>query len=443
MSIVIIHGWSDDAESFRKLQAFLTQKLGVLPVSINLADWVSMDDTVTYADLAVAMNRAWDLHGLSREPRSVDILVHSTGALVTREWMTTYYRDAPDKVPIRRFVMLAPANFGSPLAHKGHSFIGRAFKGWDQPDFQTGKRILKGLELASPYTYALAMRDLFNPNAVWYGRGKILATVLVGNTGYSGLEAIANEKGSDGTVRISTANLNCTKLTAKLDKNQQLISGSLKLENNRGDIAIGIIDGENHSTVAFKSKGPKNPATSELIVQALNVSDADYPSSTNKAFPWQQRIDQLAPSSDSNSVRFQNTVTWLHDDLGQEICDYFVEFYRKTGQDKIFEAKFYRSVIDTVHAYDDLKSYRSLYLDINALDKMTKQIEELYVGITAMPVFGAPGVLVGYRTLPVDATGGVRVSAAKLPLFFQPHRTLLIDLMLTREVSDQVFTIKA
>ena len=158
--LVILHGWSDDSSSFKKLETFLSKNLAVTPVLIKLADWMSMHNEVTFADLAEAMQSAWKHHNLPTTPRSVNIVVHSTGALVVRHWMTRFY--LPSTVPIKRFLMLAPANFGSPLAHKGHSFIGRAFKGWGEPDFQTGTHILKGLELASPYTYALAERDLFS-----------------------------------------------------------------------------------------------------------------------------------------------------------------------------------------------------------------------------------------------------------------------------------------
>src|SRR5450759_381910 len=235
---VIIHGWSDDSSSFNNLASFIKQKLNTPPIIIRLADWISMQDDVTYPDLVVAMQRAWVASGLLTGLRSVNVVVHSTGALVTRDWMTKYF--TPESVPIKRLLMLAPANFGSPLAHKGRSFIGRVIKGWGEPSFQTGTQILKGLELGSPYTFNLAERDLFNDQARWYGRDRILGTVLVGNTGYSGVAAIANEEGSDGTVRISTANLNAAKLEIVLDENQQ--AKSIKWKHVNGSIAFGILD---------------------------------------------------------------------------------------------------------------------------------------------------------------------------------------------------------
>src|SRR5690606_24282448 len=116
-------------------------------------------------------------------------------------------RKSPDRHPIRRLLMLAPANFGSHLAHKGRSFIGRVVKGFrsDRP-FHTGATLLQGLDLASPFAWELAQLDCFSDQQ-WYGPDGILATVLVGSRGYTGISAAANEAGSDGTVLVSSANL--------------------------------------------------------------------------------------------------------------------------------------------------------------------------------------------------------------------------------------------
>ena len=43
-----------------------------------------------------------------------DLIVHSTGGLVARRWISMYYRDR--SCPVRNLVTLAPANFGSQLA---------------------------------------------------------------------------------------------------------------------------------------------------------------------------------------------------------------------------------------------------------------------------------------------------------------------------------------
>ena len=75
--------------------------------------------------------------------------------------------------------MLAPANFGSPLAHKGRALLGRAIKGFGS-GFETGTHILRSLEMASPYTWELAERDRFGANV--FSRDGVRCTVIVGNS---------------------------------------------------------------------------------------------------------------------------------------------------------------------------------------------------------------------------------------------------------------------
>src|SRR3989344_1494069 len=173
--LVIIHGWSDDARSFRKLAHALEKELNRTAQQINLADYVSMDDEVTYDDLVAAMMKAWQDRSLPQTLKSVDVVVHSTGGLIIRHWLIKYFK--PDQAPIDHLVMLAPANFGSPLAHKGQSFYGRIIKGFNSKKiFQVGKKLLEGLEVGSEYTWNLAMQDRFD-DAIFYDTDKILCSV--------------------------------------------------------------------------------------------------------------------------------------------------------------------------------------------------------------------------------------------------------------------------
>lgn len=439
-SIVIVHGWSDEGKSFEKLAEQITNWFDTPPTIIKIADWISLQDDVTYPDLATAMERAWSESKLSKKPRSVDVVVHSTGSLVIRDWMTRYYNS--ETMPIYRFLMLAPANFGSPLAHKGRSFIGRVLKGWNRFVGQTGTQVLKGLELGSPYTIELAKRDLFSDGDCWYGPGKILATVLVGNVGYDGVEAIANEEGSDGTVRISTANLNSSLLTLSLDSQQQAKLG-WRLNTSNGLIAFGIVDQENHSTIAMKARGPRNPNTLKLIKEALNVEDKDF-KLADGSFPWQQKIDLNDPFVYGRSPRYQNLVTHVNDDLDQDVLDYFIQFYRKANLDRKFEKEFYEKVIDTVHPYEDNGAYRSIYISISELEKVLSQfsLEFLYLSLSAQPIFNPPQQPVGYSSVGAGSTDGLRIAAADIHKFFIAHQTLLVEITLERQLHSSTFKIK-
>lgn len=126
--LVILHGWSDTSDSFRHLARHLASALQSTEVwLIALGSYLLMSDELRFDDLQKAMNRAWSDRDLPRQPYSVDAVVHSTGSLVIRKWLDHNFE--PDRSPIKHLVMLAPANFGSPLAHKWRSLFGRAYWG--------------------------------------------------------------------------------------------------------------------------------------------------------------------------------------------------------------------------------------------------------------------------------------------------------------------------
>ncbi|MCP5473451.1 MAG: alpha/beta hydrolase [Rhodanobacteraceae bacterium] len=442
MAIVILHGWSDNFASFKDIKAIIAAGMPAPPVDIHLADWLSLQDDVTMTDLAEAMQQAWMANGLSTTPHAHDVVVHSTGALVVREWMTRYF--TPDTVPVKRFVMLAPANFGSGLAHKGQSFIGRAVKGWNT-GFQTGTQLLRNLELASPYTATLADRDLFNSNARWYGSGKVLATVLVGDTGYDGIRAIANEDGSDGTVRISTANLSALRVDVQLGSQPGQVA-SVSSQAVNGDIAFGVLAGHTHGSIVDKGSSGKYQLRDRLLLDALQITDLDYPAAVGGAFRWQQRLNAEADPARADD-QLQNTVVYLSDHLGHEVPDYFFEFYRdplkNDKANRRFEQDFYKRVVTDVHVYGPNKAWRALYMDIKALRALQAQIPQLYISVSATPEYSqSKKQPVGYLGSAMDSTGELVIPNARLDHYFAPHRTVLIRAVIPRYQHSSIFELK-
>src|SRR5688500_14980280 len=164
--VVILHGWSDKSESFRNLRDFLVAN-GWAAAEVWLSDYISLDDDVRIDDVSKRMDeviRAAIAGGTIQVP--FDLIVHSTGGLVARHWISTFYPDGralTDKMacPVKRLVMLAPANFGSALAAMGKSMLGRVVKGWNNW-FQTGTEMLQALELSSAFQWDLALSDLFD-----------------------------------------------------------------------------------------------------------------------------------------------------------------------------------------------------------------------------------------------------------------------------------------
>ncbi len=447
--IVILHGWSDTSASFEPLARLLRAKLKEQDVSIiSLADYISMEDEVRFDDVASAMETAWDIHNLPKEKGSIDAIVHSTGGLVIRDWLQRYYE--PENAPIKHLVMLAPANFGSPLAHKGRSFLGRVWKGFftKQPEgepFETGTHILKGLELASPYTWQLAERDRFGDGGAMYQPGNVLCTVLVGNTGYRGISAIANEDGSDGTVRISTANMECVRIHAEFPANPDEAGHDVTyiMDASSGTTAFGVMDGHDHSSVKLSHFDP-NASSDEVmlsnILKALTIEDEQFQE-------WRDRLaednDKLLPRTELDSSGkhgFQNTVVRVVDQYGVGVDDYLLEFYEKDDdrEDPVAET-FHTSAIRGVHKYSDDASYRSVYVDCTQLRETIDKVgEHLSASVTAYPEM-SERTPAGFKTLGNDGIGGIRIKKEKISEFFSPHRTALVTLQLTRQQLDRTF----
>ncbi|MCP4668858.1 MAG: alpha/beta hydrolase [Deltaproteobacteria bacterium] len=434
--IVIIHGWSDNYKSFERLADYLRKNLNTIVTTIDLADWVSMDDEITYRDLRYAMETAWRNHAVLKGKKKINIVSHSTGALVVRDWLTHYY--TPDTTPIKRHIMLAPANFGSQLAHKGKTWYGRAFKGFKH-GFETGKFLLNGLELGSPYTWELAQRDLFSAKR-WYGPDKIMAAVIVGNTGFGGVAAVVDEEGGDGTVRVSTANLNAAILT--VDFTGDSGAPQLKFKNipKALQIAFGVADGDSHSSVAFKAKDksaiyqPSGPNTAKWILKALRTAPASWGDFVEELKQSNEALYRNASEKNEYFHAYQNTVVRLSDDIGNPVEEFLVEFHR--GRKSTFDVDFFgtvfqRRIIRGVHNYSGDSSYRSFYLDVTSQQEMKKNW--LYLEIEALPEFKKKSS-VGYQPL-----GRIRLDENMLSKLFVPNRTLLVDVKVRRQVSDKAF----
>lgn len=446
-TLVIIHGWSDNADSFRGLARQLAQPkpdgIGVKVTEIHLGDYISLDDQVTFADLVDALDRAWDDRELPRGPYSVDAIVHSTGALLIRDWIAR--SNDPSQVPIKRLLMLAPANFGSPIAHTGRSLIGRALKGWQGARlFETGAQLLKGLELASPYTWELASRDLFTDKQ-YYGPGRVLCTALVGNTGYSGIRSVANRPGSDGTVRVSTANMHAVRLTLDFTGDPaQTVSAVDSRE--RDDAAFAIVDGENHGSITEPRRGPDDQVRWDLIVGALSVDDNGFDAWRERLRKHTEAVTQVCEEqSGDNKHGYQNIVVRVVDHHKVPVTDYVIEFYvneDRTEREKRLTRLLQEDVVKDVHVYSDDRSMRSMLIDCTRLfDVMSNPADLLKLSITAHPEVATGSV--GYRTYTGRDIGSLSLDHDELRGLFQAHRTVLITLRLRRYQSDDLFRFKS
>ena len=89
--VVLIHGWSATSSSMLDLRAYLRAQ-GFTVADVWLGDYVSMDDDVRIEDVAKRMQRVLRGDG-DRLGKRYDMIVHSTGGLVAREWLSQFYPD--------------------------------------------------------------------------------------------------------------------------------------------------------------------------------------------------------------------------------------------------------------------------------------------------------------------------------------------------------------
>jgi len=335
---VIIHGWSDSSKSFVGVKKFL-QDQGVGDVeSILYADYESREDNITFNDLADGLKDRFRELGIvdaeGRKRCELDVVVHSTGGLVIRHWIWRYYVQDGDRIddcPVKRLVMLAPANFGSPLAHRGKSFLGSLLKGRrNLSDFlEVGRRILEGLELGSPYQWWLAENDqlLGEP---YYTADRIQATVLVGIETYEGLRGLADKPGTDGTVVIAGTPLSSVRF--QLDpckprdprRPREPYSWTTRFPAGL-ETGFAVLPGLNHATIrsVFDQERPEQTEVGKLLLRALRTEGRQE---------FQDLVGDLRRVTEttyaaSEEPRYQQFLVRAVDDHGVPVEDFTLEFF--------------------------------------------------------------------------------------------------------------------
>ena len=135
------------------------------------------------------------------------------------------------------------------------------------PDFlNAGDHVLEGLELGSTFTWDLAHLDLLGTEPYYdKGANTPFVAVFIGNEPYTGLESVANDPGTDGTVRWAGCGLNSRKIRIDLTRTPKGPDGKLtpvdedgiaqqrvwitEFSRDRLDVPMIAVDGRNHGTI--------------------------------------------------------------------------------------------------------------------------------------------------------------------------------------------------
>jgi pimeloyl-ACP methyl ester carboxylesterase len=433
--IVLVHGYSDVGDSFKKWADILRAH----QYDVRVVTYKSLVNEISVKDIAEGFEKVLHEQAGLDDRQPFDAVVHSTGMLVLRSWLARFAKRNLGRV--KHLIGLAPASFGSPLAHKGRSWLGAMFKGNKDlgPDFlNTGEQILLALELGSSFTWELAHQDLVG-SAHYYGPTKATPWIFVfcGTDAYSGLRRLVNEPGTDGTVRLAGCALNAQKVRLDLsgepaEPNEERVrwTGFRDVE-----CPLWPVPGMNHGTII----SDPTPKLQKLVLEALKVESlSDY---TDTWFPMAKGETDAARDS---VPKWQQFVVRALDERGDAIRDYHLELSFSGPGGRSFVVQDKKAVKFDVHAFSPDPSFRCIQLDIGQLEKFQGQdllVQFLADTGTKYAVYrGLDAEVAGKGGAEPGALWQARiriptVPPAGQPSFFYPFTTTLIELTLNREVN--------
>lgn len=382
---LLIHGYSASGMEFQGWKDALG-KAGIDTATIEIGNYVSLNNEITIKDLGEAFDRALRLTkwsaGSKDDSWTFDAIVHSTGMLVVRQWLTSdpFGRDDP-RSRVRRLkhlVGLAPATFGSPQGKKGRSWLGALVKGNRDfgPDFMNaGDMVLDGLELGSKYTWDLAQKDMLAPEPMYdKGPGTPYVAVFIGNVGYSGIAAVANSPGTDGTVRWAGCALNTRMVELDFRRQPMLMDSAgrptrLKISDwvtGRLECPIIAVEGRNHGSILSDPDAGVVARVSDFL---RNVkTEAGYQTWLREALTYGkdalEKMDEKSQSVGTGGAGWQQFVMHVKDDHGDGVADYNVQLF--VGDDlKQSDDPGYPPVPLIVDSYSGDSSYRCFYVRLS------------------------------------------------------------------------------
>lgn len=232
--ILFIHGYSSEEKD-----KSVTEIYGDLPQLVktyfperklellNLSRWLSLNDALHLDDVTLAMDRALKQQCPELLSQGFDVIVHSTGALIVRNWLRNY---STKPSPIGKIIYLAGAHFGSGLAHIGRGQLSRWYRRFHGTG--VGLRILAELEIGSHRTLDL-QHHLMRMSKALRNEYGVYEFCLAGSQTLSSFRYLPirylKEDSADNTVRTASANLNSTWIEVKpTEKTEWLSEAQLK-----------------------------------------------------------------------------------------------------------------------------------------------------------------------------------------------------------------------
>ncbi len=436
MKVVFVHGWSvTNIETYGELPEVIQREafpeLNLQIENIYLGEYISFHDEVTLYDIARAFESA-RLDKLGNE--SFACITHSTGGPLIRLWIDLFYKNKLEEIPLSHLVMLAPANHGSALAALGKKKVGR-IKAWFH-SIEPGVGVLNWLQLGSKGQWDL--------NSSWFDYSFentfypfVLSGEKIDNHFYDFINSYLVEKGSDGVVRLSAANLNYKKLVLKQDCNDEIINGivdsttietyPLKLD---GEIQVStpcafeVIKSASHSGDKYgimksvKKNRVVKPVVSSILESLSVTTFKEYQNLSNTMI-------EKTKEQQSKNNRYTMFVFNVQDNYGNEIYDY--DMILLAGDN-----------------YEPSKLPKGFFLD----RQMNRQSGNLVYYLNYDKLKEIKDGKLGIRIVARPNEGFAHYIPAEfhsdgidLESFLKPNETIMINIILERQISKNTFLI--
>jgi hypothetical protein len=473
--VVLVHGWSvRDPSTYGALPERLKReaerepKLGLDVRQIWLSEYASFQNEVTLPDIARAFQAALE-HELGAElaaGRRFACIAHSTGGPVIRAWLQQQYlAKGLTETPMSHLILLAPANFGSALVQLGLAKLSRLRSAWFD-GVEVGTGVLDWLELGSAPSLKLNL-DWLEKGAELIGPDGVFPFVLTGQSHdpflYDFVNSYSGETGSDGAVRVASANLNFAHVRieqqapvadpkAKLGFSAPL----LKAEPVRlpPAVPLAILPGLCHSDVrmgimrSVPAADAPHPTVS-AILEALRVNDAksygevfDRFAALSAETQEREQVEDRGPITGFDHKQLHDPCAMLvfrvRDDQGNPVRDFDVILTGAEDNPNRLPPGFFidrqRNHLDPGCVVYYIDAAR--ILGAPALVRDGKELRP------ALP----PCTALGLRVIPFPQDGFVhylpamlRADAAHLVSLVRPNETTIIDIVLRRIVREGVY----
>ena len=414
--VFLIHGWSvSDTTTYQALHKKLAEN-GFDLHEIYLGRYVSLEDEVEIRDIARALQRALEEQLGKDWTTPFHIITHSTGALVSKQWIVSHYTGKfAAKKPLRNIVFLAGPHFGSRLAHHGHSMLAQAAYLGD-----TGKQVLNALELGSEFSWQINHAWLDSPN--WKTKG-VRPYNLIGDrvvkpwtqAFQAKIFPAGYEQGSDMVVRVAAGNLNFKRFELSHRTKKLKPIGAIE------QIPFGVLADYTHSgpdhgimnSITSRST-PQNHLGLRLILKCLNVkTNAHYAGARDALATETRKTRRKRPGFAQLDFRFL-------DEDGHPVVDYAF----KLGAVVNDKPKPSKTVVHT-HKNTTAENHFTAFIQIKALEPKYAYFIQIESKVKSD--------LVGYEKFEIAAP------IQQITELVTEDQTTQIDIILSREPSSNLF----